>query len=148
MEQQEYLIKLQMLEQQTAQFGEQLQLIDKQVVELDRLKENVERLEGSKKSEMFSEVGKGIYVKGKLESPEMMVDVGNKVLVPKTGKEIRGIVDSQIKKFADVKVEISKKVEEINQEVDSLIKDKGEALDKVGEGVPLEKGSKGKGKKK
>jgi prefoldin alpha subunit len=129
MEQQEYLIKLQMLEQQTAQFGEQLQLIDKQVVELDRLKENVARLEESEKSEMFSEVGKGIYVKGKLESPEMMVDVGNKVLVPKTGKEILGIVDSQIKKFADVKVEISKKVEEINQEVDSLIKGKGEALD-------------------
>ena len=129
MEQQEYLIKLQMLEQQTAQFGEQLQLIDKQVVELDRLKENVARLEESEKSEMFSEVGKGIYVKGQLESPEMMVDVGNKVLVPKTGKEILGIVDSQIKKFADVKVEISKKVEEINQEVDSLIKGKGEALD-------------------
>ena len=125
MEQQEYLIKLQMLEQQTAQFGEQLQMIDKQVIELDKLKENISRLENTKESEMFSEIGKGIYVKGLLKKPEMMVDVGNKVLVPKTGKEILGIVDSQVKKFADVKKEISLKVDEINKEVDGLINSKG-----------------------
>jgi len=141
MEQQEYLIKLQMLEQQTAQFGEQLQMIDKQVIELNKLKDNVTRLEGAKNSEMFSEIGKGIYVKGKLEKAEMMVDVGNKVLVPKTGKEILGIVDSQVKKFDDVKKEIAKKVEEINLEVDSLIKgNSSEASEKLSE----EKGDKKK----
>ena len=138
MEQQEYLIKLQMLEQEASQYGEQLQLIDKQIIELDKLKEDIENLSSSKEKEMFSEIGKGIYVKGELNNSQMLVDVGNKVLVPKTGKEIKTIVDSQSKKFVEVKEEIARKIDEINQEVDNLIneiqnnKEKNNSNKKVG----------------
>jgi prefoldin alpha subunit len=121
MEQQEYLIKLQMLEQQAAQFGEQLKMIDQQIGELDKLKDSIGRLNDSKESEMFSEVGKGIYVKANLDKKQMLVDVGNKILVPKSSKEIQGIVDTQVKKFSEVKNEISNQVDRINKEVDSLI---------------------------
>lgn len=123
MEQQEYLIKLQMLEQQASQFGEQLKLIDKQIVELQTLKENMTSLEKSDENEMFSEIGKGIYVKGQLDKGKMLVDVGNKILVPKTSKEISIIVNEQIKKFDEVKSEIGKHVDQVNKDLDDMIQE-------------------------
>ena len=144
MEQQEYLIKLQMLEQEASQYGEQLEMIDKQVVELNRLKRDIENLSNTKEKEMFSEVGKGIYVKGELNNSQMLVDVGHRVFVPKTSSEIKSIVDSQIKKFADVKEEIAQKIEEINQEVDNLIKEiSGSRVKKEPKSLP-KNNSKGK----
>ena len=139
MSQQEYLVKLQMLEQQAGQFEEQLRLIEQQVMELNSLKENVRKLELSKNEDMFSEIGKGIYVKGKLNNTQMLVDVGNKILVPKNFKEIKTIIDSQIGKFQEVRDEISKKVEEINGEVDKLIEDLQNPKKKAEENKPLKK---------
>ena len=144
MEQQEYLIKLQMLEQEASQYGEQLEMIDKQVVELNRLKKDIENLSNTKEKEMFSEVGKGIYVKGELNNSQMLVDVGHRVFVPKTSNEIKSIVDSQIKKFADVKEEIAQKIEEINQEVDNLIKEISGSRVKKEPKSPPKNNSKGK----
>ena len=123
MEQQEYMLKLQLLEQQANQFGEQLKAIDHQIEELGKLKENISALGNSGNEEMFSEIGKGIYVKGQLTSKEMLVDVGNKILVPKNSEQIETIVDDQIHKFDEVKDEISKQIDHINQELDSLMKD-------------------------
>jgi len=137
MSQQEYLVKLQMLEQQAGQFEEQLRLIEQQVMELNSLKENVRKLELSKNEDMFSEIGKGIYVKGKLNNTQMLVDVGNKILVPKNFNEIKIIIDSQIEKFQEVRGEISKKVEEINEEVDKLIEELQNPKNKTDKSKPL-----------
>lgn len=121
MEQQEYLIKLQMLEQQANQFGEQLKIIDQQMEELDTLKDNIGKLSSVDESEMFSEIGKGIYIKTQLSEKYLLVDVGNKILVPKTGEEIQKIVDDQKKKFDEVKTEISHRIDEVNKELNDII---------------------------
>jgi len=120
-EQQEYLIKLQMLEQQANQFGEQLKIIDQQMEELDTLKDNIGKLSSVDESEMFSEIGKGIYIKTQLSEKYLLVDVGNKILVPKTGEEIQKIVDDQKKKFDEVKTEISHRIDEVNKELNDII---------------------------
>lgn len=130
MEQQEYLIKLQMLEQQASQFGEQLKLIDKQIEELNLLKENVSSLEKSDETEMFSEVGKGIYIKGQLDKGSMLVDVGNKILVPKDSKEIGTIIGEQIKKFDEVKAEMGQHIDQVNKDLDGMIEEAHEEEEK------------------
>ena len=123
MEQQEYLLKLQLLEQEANQFGEQLKVIDKQIEELNLLKENVKKLSNSEENEMFSELGKGIYIKGQLDKGNMLVDVGNKILVPKTAEEIGSIVNEQIKKFDEVKGEIGNQVNQVNKELDDIMQE-------------------------
>ncbi|MEM3075013.1 MAG: hypothetical protein QW727_03690 [Candidatus Pacearchaeota archaeon] len=122
MEKQEYLIKLQMLEQQVAQFSEQLKAIDQQIFELNFLNKNMSILDSIKEKDMFAEIGKGIYIKTKLEKKEMLVDVGQKILVPKNIKEIQLIINNQIKKFNKVKDEIAINIDKINSEVDNLVK--------------------------
>jgi len=121
MEQQEYLLKLQLLEQQANQFGEQLKIIAQQIDELNSLKENMSRLETTKEKEIYAEIGKGIFMKAQMDKKELLIDVGNKVYVPKTFNDIKEIIDSQIEKFNDVKKEIADRIDEINKELDDIV---------------------------
>lgn len=121
MQPQEYLMNLQMLEQEANQFGEQLNIIDQQINELKILKNNISKFEESKENEAYSEFGKGIYFKTKIEKKEFLVDVGSKVLVPKTTEEIKEIIDEQISKFNSIKPEIESRIQEINLELDKII---------------------------
>ncbi|MEM3112802.1 MAG: prefoldin subunit alpha [Candidatus Pacearchaeota archaeon] len=123
MESQEYLLKLQLLEQQANQFGEQLKIIDQQIDALLNLKEDMSKLENSKEKEIYAEIGKGIYIKAQIENnkKELLVDVGNKIFVPKTFEDIKNIINNQIGKFKNVKDEIAKRVTQINEELDKIV---------------------------
>ena len=146
MPQQEYLLKLQMLEQQANQFGEQLNVINQQIDELNLLKNNLLHLDKSKEKEIYSEFGKGIFIKAKLDSKDFLVDVGNKIYIPKNFKEISKIINEQIDKFEQIKPEISKRVEQINRQLDTLIeqarKEKTGNKEKRAERVKAVKGKK------
>lgn len=119
--QQQYLMQLQMLEQEANQFGEQLKMVGQQIKELSTAKENLIQLRNSTEKEMFAEFGKGIYFKGNLEQGDLLVDVGNKILVPKKVEEVEKIIDLQISKFKEVEVEIGKRIEMINQQVNQVM---------------------------
>jgi prefoldin alpha subunit len=120
MNQQEYLLKLQLLEQQANHFEEQLNLINSQIEELGKLKLNFSSLEKSGSAESFVEFSKGIFVKSKIEKKEFLVDVGANILVPKTIKEIDEIIESQIEKFENIKPEIEDNINHINAELDTI----------------------------
>jgi prefoldin alpha subunit len=117
---QEELLKLQIFENQVSQYGEQLKIIEQQINELNQLKTDLEFLEKSKEDEIFSEFGKGIYIKSVVKK-QLLVDVGSKVLVPKTFNEIKEVVDNQVEKFDKIKPEILNQIESINQELDKII---------------------------
>lgn len=121
MNQEQYLLNLQMLEEQANQFEEQLKLIDQQISELNKLKEDLAAFEKSNEKEMFAEFGKGIFVKATVDKKEFLVDVGEKIFVKKSSKEISEIINQQIKKFESIKPEISKRVETINLHLDHLV---------------------------
>lgn len=110
-----------MLEEQANQFEEQLKLIDQQISELNKLKEDLSAFEKSNEKEMFAEFGKGIFVKATVDKKEFLVDVGEKIFVKKSSKEISEIINQQINKFESIKPEISKRVETINLHLDKLV---------------------------
>ncbi len=118
---QEYLIKLQSFEQQANQLGEQFQAVEQQINELDKLKEDLNGLKNSAEKEVYTDFGKGIFVKAKLDKEDLLVDVGDKVFVPKSFEDISETIDVQKKKFEEVKDNIGKNIEEINKKVNELI---------------------------
>lgn len=120
---QEELLKLQLLENQVNQYEEQLKIIEEQIIELNHLKKDLEFLENSKESEIFSEFGKGIYIKSSAKK-ELMVDVGSKILVPKSFNEIKTVIENQIDKFNKIKPEISNHIGAINEELDKIINER------------------------
>mgnify|MGYP005845575831 CR=1 FL=1 len=119
--QQQYVMKLQMLEQEANQFGEQLKIIKQQIKELGDLKENLKVIEGSDGKDIFAEFGKGIYIQGKLTQGKALIDVGNKVFVPKSFEEVEKIVDEQVSKLGSTEKEIGKRIEMINSQLNDMI---------------------------
>ena len=120
---QEYLMKLQVLEQEANQMGEQLKLVEQQINELDILKVNLEKLEKAGEEEIFAELGKGIFVKAKLKKSDLLIDVGSKVLVPKSYNQIKEVIKEQTSKSEQVRVEVGKRIEQINNELNRLIEE-------------------------
>ncbi|MFA5020162.1 MAG: hypothetical protein WC533_03625 [Candidatus Pacearchaeota archaeon] len=120
-EKQQYLMQLQMLEHQANEAGEQLKIIDQQVKELNALKEGLTGINETKESEMFAEIGKGVYIKTQLKDKEFLIDAGSKIFVPKSYGEVQKIINEQIGKFEDLRKEIGNKVELINSELNKIV---------------------------
>ena len=121
-EQQEIMFKLSMFEQQIQQLQQQLQAVEKGIVELNSLNLGLDELVGKEGKEIFASIGKGIFAKAKLISEDLIVDVGDKNLVKKTIPETQKLVKNQIEKLEEVKKELNKNLDVTSEELRGLIK--------------------------
>lgn len=122
-EQQELMFKLSMFEQQIQQMQQQMQAIEQGVVELTSLNLGLDELVGSEGKEIMAPIGRGVFVKAKLLSEELTVDVGGKNFVKKSIPDTQEIINEQVKKLEDVKKSLSNSMEEINQELTRTVMD-------------------------
>src|SRR3989338_10191476 len=103
---QEKYMEYQVLEQQVKQVEEQNQTLQKQIEDLNSIKEAIESMEKTKiGSELFVPISAGIFVKAEIkENTELLVNVGDNVVVPKTTKDAEALVKKQhdeIKKYQE-----------------------------------------------
>ena len=119
---QEQLIQLQIIEQETNQLEQQLQLIEQHLVEMQQLKTGLDELEQTDKKEILANIGKGIYIPAEIKSKDLIVEVGNKNFVKKSIPEAKKIIEEQIKKLNSVKQQIVEKVDELQGQMNGLIK--------------------------
>ena len=115
--QQELMFKLQMFEQQAQQIQQQLQAVEQAIAEMDSLNLGLDELVGSKNKEIMAPIGRGIFVKTKLLSEELTVDVGGKNFVKKSIPGAKKLIDMQIKKLAEVKKELEDNLEMLVKEL-------------------------------
>jgi len=113
-EQQELMFKLSMFEQQIQHINQQLQAVEKAITDMTSLNLGLGELQGKEGEEILAQIGRGIFVKAKLISEDLTVDVGGKNFVKKTIPETQEIINKQIKKLEEAKEELSKAMEEIN----------------------------------
>lgn len=94
--QQKYM-NLQLLGQQSQQLTEQLQAIEQQMMDVAKLKQNVQELSLiPPNTESISAVGSGLFIKTELkETKNFIVGVGAGVLVKKSAKEVEKLLDEQ-----------------------------------------------------
>ncbi|MFH1585437.1 MAG: prefoldin subunit alpha [archaeon] len=119
--QQELMFQLSMYEQQIQQLQQQLQAIEQGILELGSLTLGLEGLKCSKGKEIMAPIGRGIFVKAKVLSEDLTVDVGGRNFVKKSISDTKKIIDDQIKKLEDVKQEMSNNLERIGLEVNKVI---------------------------
>ena len=100
---QEILMKAQMLHQQSQEVEQQLDFINKQVLELEDFSGNLSHLIISKNKESLSSLGKGVYLKTEIKDKRLFVEVGAGVVVRKTPEETRKVIEGQISRFQDLK---------------------------------------------
>ena len=115
--QEELMYKLQMYEQQIQQLQQQLEAVEQAILEMNSLVMGLNELIGSKDKEILAPIGRGIFVKTKLVSEDLTVDVGGKNFVKKSVPETKKLIEYQVKKLEEVKEELNDNLEEINHEL-------------------------------
>lgn len=120
--QQEMIMKLGMFEQQIRQLQEQVNAVEQGIVELNSLNVDLEEIKNSEGKEIFSAIGRGIFIKSKISSEELLVDIGQRKFVKKSVPETRKIIEEQTKKLEEVKKELNDNLENIGNEIEKTIK--------------------------
>ena len=123
MEKAELAYKLNFLEQKIHQFQQQMRNIEEGISETELLKKGFDELKGSEGKEIFSPIGKGIFIKSKILSEELIVDIGGKNFVKKTISETKKILDEEIKRLKDIKDELESYLKKAYEEVQEIIRE-------------------------
>jgi len=118
---QEFLFKLSMFEQQIGQMQQQINAVEEGIVELDSLNIGLSEINNSEGKEILAPVGRGIFIKSKITSENLIVDVGGRNFVKKSVSETQEIIKKQIEKLEEIKKELAKGLEDIGKEAEKII---------------------------
>ena len=66
-------------------------------------------------------LGKGIFIKAKIISDKLIVDIGNKNLVKKNIKETQKLIKEQIEKLEEAKKDLDENLEATSKEAEKII---------------------------
>lgn|SRR3989344_1248394 len=119
--QQELIMKFGMFEQQLRQIQENIHIVDQNINELASLRLDLDNLKSKEGEEILAQVGRGIFIKSKILSEDLIVDIGGKNYVKKTIEETKEIIGNQLEKLEKVKGELMSMIEGINQEINEMI---------------------------
>lgn len=121
--QQELMNKLSMFQQQMQYLQQQFEAIERAVNEMNSLNYGLEDLRGKKDSEIFANIGKGIYARAKLISEDLLVDIGDRNLVKKDIDSTKKIIEKQVQKLEEIKQELNNNIENLNIEAQKMIQE-------------------------
>ena len=121
--QQELILKLGMYEQQIQQVQQQLEAIEHGIVELDSLNTELDEIKGSEGKEIMAQIGRGIFIKSKILSDELIVDVGGKNFVKKTVPETQELINKQLEKLEEAKESLNNSIIEISNKAEELVEE-------------------------
>lgn len=121
MEQQEYLLRLNILQQEAERIRQENESVVGQILELEELKKNLEYFKNSKDEDSLVSFGKGIFTKANIKGKDLLVNIGSNVIVKKSIPETVGLINEQVGKLEKVKEELAEHLEALNLQLNSLI---------------------------
>ena len=119
----ELLQKAVMMQQESQETERKLELIEEQLRELDEFSKGLELFEKSKEKEMLASFGKGVYVKSEIKDEKLFVNVGVGVVVRKSAAETKEIIQEQMKRFAQARIQLTAQLEEYSEELGRMIRE-------------------------
>lgn len=117
MNEQELQQKFMAFEQQINQIQEQSRAVEQAIYDMQVITSGLDELKGKVGEEIMAPIGRGIFVKAKLLSEDLTVDVGGGNFVSKTVDETKDLINGQSAKLKDVKKNLDEELEKINQEI-------------------------------
>lgn len=121
--QQELIYKLSIFEQQIRQIQEQIQAVEKAIVEISSLSIELDEINGKEGKEILASIGKGIFAKAKLVSDELIVGIGAGNFIKKSIPETKKIIERQIEKLEEAKKELNSNLEMMGREIEEMMKE-------------------------
>ena len=118
---QEFLFKLSMFDQQIRQMQQQIKAVDDGIVELESLNIDLDDMKNSEGKEILALIGRGIFAKAKLVSEEFLVDVGDRNFVKKSVDETKAMIKKQVEKLQEIRKELDVGLEQLSKEIEKVI---------------------------
>ena len=113
----ELLYQISLLEQEAKNMEDNIKAVNEQISEFETLKLSL----GSLDKEILAGLGKGIFLKSKVEDGSLLVNVGCNILVKKNKTQASSIIDKQIKEMEELKIKLVSHIEHLNNELNSLV---------------------------
>lgn len=115
----EYIYKFSMMQQEAEKIEEQINAVNQQMQELEKIKTSVENLE----NEVLAPLGRGIFFKAEKKEDSLYVNVGENIVVKKSRKDTSELIQQQMMKLAEMKNILLSEIEKINLEMQEIIAD-------------------------
>jgi prefoldin alpha subunit len=109
--------KFQEFEIKIGQIQEQIQIIEQTLNDMVFISEGLDELKGEKDEEILAPIGKGIFVKAKLLSEELLVNIGSEKFIKKSIDETKDLIEKQREKLKETRKILDDELEEINKEI-------------------------------
>ena len=117
----ELMIKLSIFEQQIRQIEQQLEIIQRSITEMNSLGIGLDEFKRAEGREILAQIAKNIFVKTKLMSEELIVDIGGGNFVKKNIEDTKKLIKEQTNKLEKIKEELNSALEKINDELTKTI---------------------------
>lgn len=115
------ILEMNLMENRLKQLDQQLNMIEQQLVEDEKLEEYLTELKSSPKSGAIFPLGGGIFVKGSLEKVDtVLVNIGSKILVEKSVDDAKKLIEKRKNKLNVAKVDLGNHIREIMQSMAGL----------------------------
>jgi prefoldin alpha subunit len=123
MEQQELMMELYRSQEQSKEIEEKMKIVEQQLTELQQFSNSLEELNENKSKEMLASLGKGVYIKSKVQEGKLFVDVGSGILLRKSITEAKEVVKDQVKKLGEMKIQLVSEGEALHDGIRKLVAD-------------------------
>ena len=121
MEQQQ-IMQIQMMEQESQQLNQQIQYIEQNIIEMHELGLGLDEISKEESNEILASLGKGIYIPVEIKDKKLIVEIGKKNFVKKTIPETKEIIQQQLIKLIGAKDQILERLEVLHKEIEGMMK--------------------------
>ena len=118
---QEIIIKIQMMEQETNQLSEQLQFLEQNVKEMNELIDSLEEIKKDDVKDIMINLGKRIFLPVEIKDKNFITDVGKGNFVKKSAVEMKKNVEEEKNKLMGTKILIIERLNLLEKEMENMI---------------------------
>lgn len=102
----------------------QLKAVENGIGEMNELSKGLDGLVDSTGKEILSPVGRGIFIKSKVLSEELLVDIGEKKFIKRSIPETKKIIESQVDKLNKLQEHLVGEMKRIDKELTLAMEEK------------------------
>jgi prefoldin alpha subunit len=117
----EIILRLNMMQQEAGKIEEQIQNVNQQMRDMEVLKNSLNNLGNGK--EILANLGKGIFIKSKIEDEKLFVNIGSGIVVRKNIKDTGEVITRQIGKLEEMKKQLLHEIEHINHDMINIVEE-------------------------
>ena len=118
------LSKAVQLRQESEQIEKQIEFITQQIFSLEDFRKSLDFLYQNNNKEIMSPLGRGVFVESEMsKGGKLLVEVGAGVFIKKSIIETSEVIEAQLKKFKEFKIQLESQLQEYISEFYEMLQE-------------------------